>query len=269
MLSVGNTDSYSNLALESSIESFKKDGAVFIKTPVDNFLGSLLKIETDNIEKMMPDKNKYTPNFLSEFEKWASINNYETSDELKQSLSYIIGKYNFPKSISSLPDSMPYNVKYEAYIISLLDEKDSLHEFMGEKQLSDSTAGYVGMLVEEMLINAIKHGNAGDLAKQVGMHAEYLRGNYRHGIMVFVWDEGAKLIKEEDTQKSIFNPVTKKLDTRRAGRGFILMNKLTDSSFVLPHYSNSNYIIISKFEGLPENLKSENLRNNYKQNHVA
>lgn len=96
-------------------------------------------------------------------------------------------------------------------------DKDSVH--------------WVGVAVRESVINAIKHGNAGDESKRVQVEFTYSLENPSEGLEIVVRDEGAGF-----DPANLPDPLASENLSKTSGRGVFLMQKFMDEVewFCLP-----------------------------------
>jgi len=253
-----------NLTIDKIVKNFEADGAFVIKFPSLDFLEDGHPLEFKHHVYVLPDQKIFFQTYMKQLEAWAQKNNKYVDKNLIESIIY---NSDFPANISELPSEIPKDLQGKAYIHMISLYGDMLTDKMKRKGFSDDASSNMNLITHEALVNAFRHGNAGDPSKKIEYTEEYFRGNSKHGFMVYVKDEGLNVIQPENINASVLYSKSKP-SLENHGRGFIFMKLFGDTVLVYPHKSG-NFIYMDKFEDLPENLKSENLRNNYKQNHVA
>ena len=95
--------------------------------------------------------------------------------------------------------------------------------------LDDDALHWVGVAVRESVINAIKHGNAGDQSKRVHVEFTPLEASARRGIAIRVRDEGAGFDPD-----SLPDPLAAENLLKASGRGIFLIRSFMDELRLQP-----------------------------------
>ncbi len=108
--------------------------------------------------------------------------------------------------------------------IGMLDLVQGVCDHLGKLVGFDQdSVHWVGLAVRESVINAIKHGNAGDESKRVQVEFTYSVDNPSDGLEILVRDEG---ISFDPT--NLPDPLASENLSKTSGRGVFLMRKFTD-----------------------------------------
>ena len=97
---------------------------------------------------------------------------------------------------------------------------DHLGKLVG---FDEDSVHWVGVAVRESVINAIKHGNAGDESKRVQVEFTYSVDNPSDGLEILVRDEGTGF-----DPANLPDPVASENLLKTSGRGVFLMRKFMD-----------------------------------------
>ena len=91
-------------------------------------------------------------------------------------------------------------------------------------QLNEDAGHWVGVSVRESVVNAIRHGNKFDPAKQVRVHFEFVPPEAPEFLEVCVVDEGEGFEPEE-----IADPLAPENLLKSSGRGIFFMRNFMDT----------------------------------------
>ena len=126
-------------------------------------------------------------------------------------------------------------------IITLMDSRDTVQlDFCNALGMLDLVQGvcdhlgklvgfdedsvhWVGLAVRESVINAIRHGNAGDESKRVQVEFTYSPDNPSNGLEILVRDEGISF-----DPINFPDPLASENLSKTSGRGVFLMRKFMD-----------------------------------------
>jgi serine/threonine-protein kinase RsbW len=89
--------------------------------------------------------------------------------------------------------------------------------------LDEDAVHWLGVAVRESVINAIKHGNAGDISKRVHVEFTPLEGRAPHGLSVRVRDEGPGFDPSD-----LPDPLAPENLLKSSGRGIFLIRSFMD-----------------------------------------
>jgi serine/threonine-protein kinase RsbW len=89
--------------------------------------------------------------------------------------------------------------------------------------LDDDAIHWVGVAVRESVINAIKHGNAGDTRKRVHVEFTPIEDDGPHGLSVRVRDEGSGF-----DPNNLPDPLAPENLLKSSGRGIFLIRSFMD-----------------------------------------
>ena len=89
--------------------------------------------------------------------------------------------------------------------------------------LDDDSVHWVSVAVRESVINAIKHGNCGDVQKRVHVEFTAIRDGGGPGIIICVRDEGCGFDPE-----ALADPLAQENLLKTSGRGIFLMRSFMD-----------------------------------------
>jgi serine/threonine-protein kinase RsbW len=89
--------------------------------------------------------------------------------------------------------------------------------------LDDDAIHWIGVAVRESVINAIKHGNRLDEAKQVSVEFAFVPPHHPTELIVSVIDQGEGFVPEE-----VANPLAPENLLKSSGRGIFFMRSFMD-----------------------------------------
>jgi serine/threonine-protein kinase RsbW len=101
--------------------------------------------------------------------------------------------------------------------------EDFVRRFLQENGFEESEQYFIGLAAREVLINAIKHGNQFDPAKEVGIRLSCKAGS----LTIEITDEGDGFRLED-----IADPRTPENRNRRSGRGLAIARGIMDEVLV-------------------------------------
>ena len=108
--------------------------------------------------------------------------------------------------------------------LEMLDFLQLVSDYIGRKAgLDEEALHWVGVAVRESVINAIKHGNCGDVRKRVHVEFTTLQGEAVPGIAVRVRDEGCGF-----DPTTLADPLAQENLLKSTGRGILLMRSFMD-----------------------------------------
>ena len=97
--------------------------------------------------------------------------------------------------------------------------EEAIRKFSGNAGFEESDQYFIGLAAREVIVNAIKHGNAFDPAKKT--EVRLVQGN--DFLMIEVLDEGAGFLLE-----NVPNPLHEENLNRRSGRGLAMAKSFMD-----------------------------------------
>ncbi len=108
--------------------------------------------------------------------------------------------------------------------LEMLDFVQLVSDYIGRQAgLDDEALHWVGVAVRESVINAIKHGNCGDVRKHVHVEFTMLQGEAVPGIAIRVRDEGCGF-----DPSTLADPLAQENLLKSTGRGILLMRSFMD-----------------------------------------
>ena len=108
--------------------------------------------------------------------------------------------------------------------LDMLDFIQMVSDHIGRMSgLDDEALHWVSVAVRESVINAIKHGNCGDVRKRVHVEFTSLDGAEQPGIAIRVRDEGCGF-----DPSCLADPLAKENLLKTSGRGILLMRSFMD-----------------------------------------
>ena len=108
--------------------------------------------------------------------------------------------------------------------LEMLDLVQLASDHIGRKAgLDDEALHWVNVAVRESVINAIKHGNCGDVHKRVHVEFTILQGETAPGIAICVRDEGCGF-----DPSMLADPLAPENLLKSTGRGILLMRSFMD-----------------------------------------
>jgi len=120
-----------------------------------------------------------------------------------------------------------------------LEEVDTFAEdFIKELPFSQDQRDDIAISISEAVNNAIEHGNAGDLSKQVNIELEALKDS----IKILVADQGGGFNESE-----VADPTDPENLLAESGRGLLIIRHLMDEVNVSPGVEGTIIELIKKF----------------------
>ncbi|HZM61734.1 MAG TPA: ATP-binding protein [Vicinamibacterales bacterium] len=119
--------------------------------------------------------------------------------------------------------------------------------------LDDEALHWVGVAVRESVINAIKHGNAGDERKRVHVEFTPLNSNRPAGIAIRVRDEGPGFDPD-----ALPDPLAPENMLKSSGRGIFLIRSFMDELVLRRAPEGGMEVVMVKRVGAPEFLQNAN-----------
>jgi serine/threonine-protein kinase RsbW len=119
--------------------------------------------------------------------------------------------------------------------------------------LDDEALHWVGVAVRESVINAIKHGNAGDERKRVHVEFTPLDVDRPAGIAIRVRDEGPGFDPE-----ALPDPLAPENMLKSSGRGIFLIRSFMDELVLRRAPEGGMEVVMVKRVGAPEFFQNAN-----------
>jgi serine/threonine-protein kinase RsbW len=119
--------------------------------------------------------------------------------------------------------------------------------------LDDEALHWVGVAVRESVINAIKHGNAGDERKRVHVEFTPLNADRPAGIAIRVRDEGPGFDPD-----ALPDPLAPENMLKSSGRGIFLIRSFMDELVLRRAAEGGMEVVMVKRVGAPEFLQNAN-----------
>ena len=119
--------------------------------------------------------------------------------------------------------------------------------------LDDEALHWVGVAVRESVINAIKHGNAGDERKRVHVEFTPLNADRPAGIAIRVRDEGPGFDPD-----ALPDPLAPENMLKSSGRGIFLIRSFMDELVLRRAPEGGMEVVMVKRVGAPEFLQNAN-----------
>lgn len=119
--------------------------------------------------------------------------------------------------------------------------------------LDDEALHWVGVAVRESVINAIKHGNAGDERKRVHVEFTPLNADRPAGIAIRVRDEGPGF-----DPGALPDPLAPENMLKSSGRGIFLIRSFMDELVLRRAPEGGMEVVMVKRVGAPEFLQNAN-----------
>lgn len=121
----------------------------------------------------------------------------------------------------------------------MLDLVQQMSDAVGRQTgLTDDQLYDVGVAIRETVINAIRHGNRQDVARQVSVE---WRGSARDGLSVLVSDEGSGFDPE-----AIADPLAPENLMKGSGRGLLFMRAYMDEVDISPRPGGGTVVRLYK-----------------------
>jgi serine/threonine-protein kinase RsbW len=121
----------------------------------------------------------------------------------------------------------------------MLDLVQQMSDAVGRQTgLTDDQLYDVGVAIRETVINAIRHGNRQDVARQVSVE---WRGSARDGLSVLVSDEGSGFDPE-----AIADPLAPENLMKGSGRGLLFMRAYMDEVDISPRPGGGTVVRLHK-----------------------
>ena len=121
----------------------------------------------------------------------------------------------------------------------MLDLVQQMSDAVGRQTgLTDDQLYDVGVAIRETVINAIRHGNRQDVARQVSVE---WRGSARDGLSILVSDEGRGFDPE-----AIADPLAPENLMKGSGRGLLFMRAYMDEVDISPRPGGGTVVRLHK-----------------------
>jgi anti-sigma regulatory factor (Ser/Thr protein kinase) len=243
--------------LAKIIKDYEDDGFIVIKLSEDEVLdGDRLRIYNHTVFNY-PDKELFYACLATEYAKQIAKERKGKKVNAAKEVESFAKDKKFPDDLHLTYSQLPLirgNVPYYAFISMISEYKIGLEERMSMQGFSEMYRNNLGLIADEVLMNAFKHGNNGGIRKEIEVNEIYMRGLSRHGYVIIVRDSGAKMLTKEiiEEHKTAIDSSTGKPKMTTSKRGFVLIDALSDRSWVLPGLGNN--VGVHLFEPMPEHI---------------
>ena len=120
-----------------------------------------------------------------------------------------------------------FNCKIPSDIGCVCDVVKGVIGFLNETYglIDDNTVFDLKVIINELVLNAIKHGNKGDIQKEVAIMAGVTKDNF---LFIIVEDEGEGYKLNFNYNPRYLEGITEICDMKETGRGILIVKSLCD-----------------------------------------